>query len=497
MMTRENNHGVRVRIAPSPTGFMHIGTARTALFNLLFAKKNGGKFILRIEDTDRERSTKEFEKDIINGLTWLNLVWDEGPDIGGPFGPYRQSERGAIYAKYIHHLLEKNLAYYCFCTEEALEAERQAMLADGRAPKYSGTCRNLAEAEIARNHNEGKQSVIRFRMPLEKITVDDLVRGKTIFNMSLVGDIVIARTPETPLFNFAVVVDDYEMKISHVMRGEEHFANTPKQIAIGEALGFPKPKFGHIPLILNPDRSKMSKRFGATSVEEYKKDGYLPGALINFLALLGWHPLPEVDRETGKVVEREIFTIDELVSKFDIERVQKGGAAFNAEKLDWLNAQYLKRLSVDEFINAIREVTKIPANVEEKTLKAIIELVRDRVKKLSDFNDLTPFFFARPEYPVTMLLWENTPQNAIRENLTATRNAIAAVNQDTLTKETLEATLTPIAKARGRGETFWPLRVALSGRDASPGPLEIMMILGHTETLARIDTAIEKLKEIS
>ncbi len=473
---------------------MHIGTARTALFNWLFAKKHGGAFVLRIEDTDKERSTKKFEENILCGIEWLGLAWDEGPNGNGEFGPYRQSERGPVYARYVEKLFSAGHAYYCFCTEEDLESERQAMLAAGRAPKYSGKCRNRSAADASKNIASGKDSVIRFRMPEEKIAVDDMVRGKTLFDMALVGDIAIAKKPEAPFYNLAVVVDDFEMKISHVIRGEEHFANTPKQIAIGEALGIPRPKFAHIPLILNPDRSKMSKRHGATSVEEYRDAGYLPDALLNFLALLGWHPLPEVDRETGKVIEREIFTLAELIERFDIERVQKGGAAFNIDKLDWLNAQYLKRLSAEEFIAAGRRIGAIREGADLKKLNKIVALVRERIKKLTDFPDLTSFFFTRPDYETAMLLWKQTTGEATRQNLTAAQKEISAVNPNAFNREALEASLASIAKTRGRGEVFWPLRVALSGRDASPGPVEIMEILGKDESLARIAVAIEKLQ---
>jgi glutamyl-tRNA synthetase len=262
---------VRTRFAPSPTGFLHIGSARTALFNYLFAKKNQGSFILRIEDTDKERSKPEFEKDIFENLKWLGIEWD--------YGPYRQSERGEIYKKYLEKLLAEGKAYYCFCSEEELEAERQYQMSIGQPPRYSGKCANLTKEEVEKYLAEGKKFVIRFKVESKKVEFEDLIRGKIEFDSSLIGDIIIAKPDSggyTPLYNFGVVVDDFEMKISHVIRGEEHISNTPKQILIQEALGFPQPKYAHLPLILGPDRSKLSKRHGAVSVAQYRKLGYLP-----------------------------------------------------------------------------------------------------------------------------------------------------------------------------------------------------------------------------
>ena len=310
--------GPRVRIAPSPTGPFHIGTARTALFNYLFAKKYNGIFILRMEDTDIERSKKEWEEDIIEGLKWLGLMWDEGPlpdgeGYIGNYGPYRQSERQEIYKKYIQKLLDEGKAYYCFCSPEELEAKRQYFMSIGQPPRYNGKCRNLSEKEVKEYLEAKKPYVIRFKNPNKKVVFDDLIHGKIESDSSEFGDIVIAKDQTTPLYNLAAVIDDFEMKITHVIRGEDHIPNTPKQILLYEALELKPPKFAHLPLILGPDRSKLSKRHGAVALREYRKEGFLPEALINFMAFLGWNP--------GK--EREIYSLNSLIKEFSLARCQK------------------------------------------------------------------------------------------------------------------------------------------------------------------------------
>ena len=329
---------VRTRFAPSPTGLLHSGSVRTALFSYLFAKKNQGVFILRIEDTDKERSKPEFEKNIIETLKWLWIEPDEGPDIGGHYGPYRQSERKKIYTKYLKKLVEENKAYYCFCAEEDLKELREYQLSIGEAPHYSGKCSHLPEELIEKNLKEKKSFVIRFRIPPKKVEFEDLVRGKIEFDASLMGDIVIAKDFKTPLYNFACVVDDYELQISHVIRGEEHISNTPKQILIQEALGLPRPKYAHLPMVLGPDRSKLSKRHGAVSVSEYKQQGYLPEAIVNFISFLGWNP----------GTEREIYTMNSLIKEFSLERVQKSGAVFSPKRLDFLNGFYIRQKSIEK-----------------------------------------------------------------------------------------------------------------------------------------------------
>lgn len=460
---------IRVRIAPSPTGYLHIGTARTALFNWLFAKKNKAKFILRIEDTDLERSDVKYEKDIIESLKWLGLDWDEGP--------FRQSERLEIYEKYINKLLKEKLAYYCFCSKEDLEAERQAMMTRGHAPKYSGKCRALNEKEVEEKLANGAGHIIRFKVQETTITFKDLIRGEISFETSLIGDIAIAKDPKVPLYNFAVVVDDEEMGISHVIRGEDHIANTPKQILIQKALGFGQPHYGHLPLILDADRSKMSKRHSATSIQDYKEAGYLPEAILNFLALLGWHPQDD----------REIMRLQEIAAEFDLGRVQKAGAVFNVEKLDWINAQYIKNLG-DEVL-----AKKLDVAPAERNLK-IVALTKERMKKLTDFKTLAGFFFELPDYESKILIWKKTSSTATVENLKAAEKILSALDENEFLKKDLERVLMPIAEERGRGGVLWPIRAALSGAETSPGPFEIMEALGKKETLKRIAVAIRKLK---
>lgn len=479
---------MRVRFAPSPTGRFHIGGVRTALFNWLFARKQGGAFILRIEDTDRARSRPEYERDIFESLSWLGLLWDEGPAPAGKpsaGGSYRQSERLGGYADALRKLLEMGAAYRCFCTKELLELTRQAELAQGLAPKYNGRCRGLDSGEVAKRLRAGDPSIIRFKTPEKTVSVRDLIRGAVTFDMALVGDFAIAKSEREPLYNFSAVVDDYDMRISHVIRGEEHLANTPKQMLLQTALGFPHPQYAHLPLILNPDRSKMSKRFAATAVHEYREQGYLPEALVNFLALLGWHPPGD----------REVLTRDDMVRLFDLGRVQKAGAVFNVEKLNWLNAQYIRRSDPEILIRRLKELGQIPSDVAPSFAAGVFGLVRDRLKKLSDFSEAAQFFFVLPEYPNELLSWKGALPAFIREQLRAAAELARGMNEEAFSRSALGAAFESITRERGRGEVLWPLRVALSGREASPGPFEMMEVFGKEESIRRIRRAIEKLAD--
>ncbi|MBI5306598.1 glutamate--tRNA ligase [Candidatus Wolfebacteria bacterium] len=470
-------NNVRVRFGPSPTGFLHIGSARTTLFNWLFAKKYNGKFILRVEDTDKERSKKEYEEDIIKGLKWLGLDWDEGP--------YRQSERTDIYKKYLQQLLEEEKAYYCFCSKEELEAERQKMINKKIAPKYGGKCRKYSIKESENKIKAGERGVIRFKIPEKIIEFDDLIRGKIKFDAKLTGDIVIAKNLAEPLYNFTVAVDDYEMKISHIIRGDDHLANTPKQIAIFEALGVKAPQYAHLPLILAPDRSKMSKRYMETSLNEYKDKGYLPEAIINFLALLGWHGADD----------REIFEQQELIEAFDLNRVQKSGAIFNIEKLDWLNGQYIKKMDEEKLFDLIKDFIPEKWLADKKILSGALSIEKERIKKLSDFKELADFFFEISDYNAGLLAWKNTGKNETLNNLAILKAELEKVDEKSFNKEKLEAVIVPLAEKYGKGELLWPLRAALSGKKASPGPFEIMGIIKKSETLKRIDIAIDSLRK--
>jgi nondiscriminating glutamyl-tRNA synthetase len=507
---------IRTRIAPSPTGPLHLGTARTALFNYLFAKKNKGKFILRIEDTDLERSDPKWEKDIIDNLKWLGIEWDEGPDIGGKYSPYRQSERIADYANYIEKLLQEDKAYYCFCSEEELEAQRQEQMTRGAAPKYSGKCRQLSKEQTQKWLGEGRDAIIRFKTPAKKIKFRDLIKGEIEFDSGLIGDFAIAKDVSTPLYNFAVVIDDFEMKITHVIRGEDHLSNTPKQILLLETLGFPKPEYAHLPLILGPDRSKLSKRHGAVAISQYRKEGYLPEALINFMAFLGWNP----------GTEREVFSLPSLIKEFSLEKVQKSGAIFNIKRLDYLNGFYIRQKSPDKltelsvpFLIEAGLITQTPQPVKisrppgiklmkvyqvEKTkekidfdlLKKIIGIYQERLKKLSEIADLTDFFFLdRLNYEKNLLSWKDMSNKEIEESLDKIEKILSKIDRGSFNKENLEKELLPEAEKTGdRGKLLWPFRVALTGKKASAGPFEIAEILGKEKTLKRIKEAKDLLK---
>ncbi len=477
--------GVRTRIAPSPTGFLHIGTSRTALFNYLFVKKYQGQFVLRIEDTDLERSDIKFEKDIIEGLKWLGLQWDEGPEVGGDFSPYRQSERTYTYAKYIQRLIDEEKAYHCFCSQEELDAQRSNMMTAGMAPIYSGKCRNLSKQEVTERLSAENKHIIRFKMPSKKISFTDLVKGKLEFDTALIGDIAIAKSVSIPLYNFAVVVDDFEMKITHVIRGEDHISNTPKQIALFEALDFSIPEFAHLPLILGSDRSKMSKRDGATSIIEYKETGFLPEALINFIALLGWNPGDS----------REIFSLEELVSEFSVERIQKSGAIFNIQKLESINSYYIKNKPIEELTKLCEPYfEKAGLKIGFEKLKKIVKLEQERIKRLSEILEVSKLFFEETDYAPEILVWKKSDKATAIKALQIVLAEFEKINDADFSMDRLKPILDSIiTKFGGAGEVFWPFRVALSGQQSSPPPLEIAEILGKNESLTRIQVAINKL----
>lgn len=491
-MNPEPKQEVVVRFAPSPTGPFGIGNARTALFNWLFAKHNGGKFLLRIEDTDKERSDPKYEKEILEGLEWLGLKWD------GEI--YRQSERGEIYEKYLNKLIAEEKAYYCFCTQEKLEGDREAQLAQGLPPKYSGRCREFSKAETQERVNQGEKAVIRFKMPEGEITFNDLVRKKVKFNGSLMGDIVIAlvRPDESktmsnqgsraknfrPLYNFAVVVDDHEMGITHVIRGEDHISNTPKQIAIQKMLGINEPKYAHLPLILGSDKKKLSKRFSDSSFLDYKKEGYLPEAVLNFLILLGWHPKED----------KEIIEIKEAIKTFSLQRVQKGGAVLNPEKLDWLNGYYIRNLDAETLSSYLANFIPKQWLKNKKTLKLAIEAEKERLKKLTDFREMASFFFELPDYDGELLIWKDEKEKS-KDNLKKINDFLEKLSDDEFNRAEIEKNIIALAEKSGsRGEVYWPFRVALSGKKASPGGPEIAEVLGKEETLRRVGIALEKLQ---
>ncbi len=482
---------VRVRFAPSPTGHFHLGGARTTLFNWLFARKHGGKIILRIEDTDTARSREEYEIELVEVLRWLGIDWDEGPiwtkeketwskGSKGEYGPYHQSERTALYKKYLEQLIQEKKAYHCYCTKEELEAERESLAAQSLPPKYGGHCRNLKEVP-----KEKLPQAIRFVMPEIKVEIKDIIRGTVSFDAGLFGDVIIAKNLEMPLYNFAVVIDDELMRITHVIRGEEHLGNTPKQILIQRALGFREPLYAHLPLILNPDRSKMSKRYTETSALSYREAGYLPETLANFLPLLGWHPKDD----------REVLRPDELVKEFELERVQKAGAVFNEEKLNWLNREYMKKLTDEELgdrILALDPPITHRINDREFFTRAV-HAIRERMNTLREFDDLAAFFFTLPDYDAKILVWKNDPLLQTKKVLEELLNVFGTTPQEFDTNEKIHEMLSPLANQYGRGSVFWPLRVALSGREASPDPVEIARVLGPHEVKQRLEIAIKKL----
>jgi glutamyl-tRNA synthetase len=487
---------IRVRFAPSPTGPLHIGGSRTALFNYLFAKKNKGKFVLRIEDTDVQRSEQKWTDEIVEQLKWLGIQWDEGPDIDGEFGPYKQSQRLDIYEKYLKKLLEEKKAYYCFCTAEELESKRQEQMSRGLAPKYDGKCAHLPEEVVQKNLTEKKPSVIRFGVQNKKIKFEDLVRGNVEFDAGLLGDVVIAKSLSTPLYHFAVVVDDFLMQISHVIRGEEHLSNTPRQILLQEALGFYQPKYAHLPLMLNTDRSKLSKRQGDVALADYHNQGYLPEALVNFMVLLGWNP----------GTEKEMFTLAQLAKEFSIEKVQKAGAIFNIQRLDFLNGLYIREKAIKKLAELCAPYLKksgllVQGQVSQSKLQEIVEISRTRMKKLSDISALSDFFFQdKVIHDKDLLKWANMQNSDIKEALSLCDKILSEL-KDWDIKKIEEALLSGAAEfnkqkgypEKNKGFLLWPLRVALSGKQSSPSPFEIASILGKEKTLKRIGDAIKTL----
>ncbi len=476
---KAKNSQVRTRIAPSPTGPLHIGTARAALFNYLFAKQNKGDFILRIEDTDVERSDKRFEKNIIDGFEWLGIKWTEGP--------YRQSERLEIYKKYIQQLLEEGRAFWCPHTKEELTEEKQRQMANKEAPRHICEYKTKKIKSVI-----GKQGIIRLNTPQKIVEFEDLIRGKIKFDTFLLGDIAIAKDEETPLYNLAVVIDDYLMQISHVIRGEDHISNTPKQILLQEIFGFSRPQYAHLPLVLGPDRSKLSKRHIVILVDEYRNAGYLPEAIINFIVLLGWNP----------GTKQEIFSLDELVKKFDLNRVQKGGAIFNIKRLNWLNGIYIRKKSVKELTNLILqegfldipETPKGQVKFKNDYIEKVVALEQSRIEKLSEIGERTRYFFSEPKFPKSMLFWEEKESSDTKAHLDKINSLVRGIKPKDFVKDRIRETIWPYAEKMGRGNVLWPFRVALTGQRKSPDPFEIAEILGKEAALKRLTDAIELLK---
>jgi glutamyl-tRNA synthetase len=471
---------VRVRFAPSPTGYLHIGNARTALFNYLFAKKNNGKFILRIEDTDKERSKKEYEDAIIEDLKWLGIEWDEGPDIGGAFGPYRQSERIHIYREFAEKLLKEGYVYKCYCTKEELEEMRNKAIEKGLPPGYDGRCRNLTKEKIIEYEREGRSYVLRLKVPQETIEINDLIRGKVLFEGENITDFVITKSDGTPTFNFAVVIDDYLMKITHVIRGEDHLSNTPKHILIFKAIKAEIPKFAHMSMTLGPDRTRLSKRHGATSVRAYRENGYLPEAFFNYIALLGW----------GTTESKEIFTKEQLINEFSIERCHKASAIFDSEKLLWMNSLYIRNAEIERIyklaIPFLKEANLIDSVDKEKEeyIKKAITLEKEKIKTLKDIPYLIEFFLKEPGYE------KEEFEKLVNEKTKKLLSEIADIfeNIEDFKKDIIENKVREYCKERDvkTPTVFHPLRFAVSGRTKGPDLFGMLELLGKEKVIERI-----------
>lgn len=481
---------VRVRFAPSPTGPFHIGGARSALFNWLFARKMGGKLILRIEDTDLERSSRESEENIKAALKWLGMDWDEGIDVGGENGPYRQTERLDIYKKYTEKLLAEGKAYYCYCTDEELEEERQALIKEGKMPRYMGKCRNLTSEQIAAYEAEGRKPTVRFRVPADQqILVRDMVRGDVVFDSNNIGDFVIVKSDGIPTYNYAVVIDDALMHITHVIRAEEHLSNTPRQCLVYDALGFEKPVFGHISLILGKDHTKMSKRHGATSVDQYRQLGYLPEGIVNFLALLGWAPNSE----------QEIFSIDELIKEFSMERVAKNPAVFDIDKLNWINQHYMRQLDDEAFFAAAKPhmiaagyMTGEETGEKLAWLKKVVATSKDHVSFAAQIPASVEMYF-NDEFG-----FENDEAAAVLQAETVP-TVIGMLLEELPKLEVLDGaavkalfkTIQKTTKLKGK-DVFMPIRVALTGNQHGPELAEMVPLLGIERTEKRIRASLAK-----
>ncbi len=481
---------VRVRFAPSPTGYLHVGGARTALFNWLFARHSGGKFILRIEDTDRERSKPEYEEAILRDLQWLGLDWDEGPSIGGACGPYRQTERAALYREQLKKLLAAGSAYHCFCTHKELEAERSEAQAVGKIYRYSGKCRNLPPEEAEAKRKAGLPFSVRLKVTEGVTTFTDIIRGEVSVDHKEIDDFILVRSGGEPTYNFVATIDDALMEISHVIRGDDHLSNTPKQILLYRALGLPAPLFAHIPLILGPDRTPLSKRHGANAVGEFKRKGYLPEALMNYLALLGW----SVDGKT------EIISKDDLIKRFGLERVVKSPACFDYEKLQWLNGHYIRLADEERIYQLCLEYLWDAGAINDDfmqqgglALKRMIGTVKNSLKTISDVGEQLTYFLGEvhtydPQAMAKYLVPETLPvlEHAVR------------VLEETVAFDamSLEEKFRGAAAQSGRkfAEYVHPMRLAVTGRTMSPNLFELIEILGKGRCIVRLKRFIQMIK---
>lgn len=494
---------VRVRFAPSPTGYLHVGNLRTALYDYLFARKNSGTFVLRIEDTDQKRLVADAVRNLLVTLERMCVRHDEGVFINGDnqpliqkgaFGPYIQSQRIEIYKEHAERLIASGDAYYCFCTAGRLSALREEQVKNKQAPKYDKYCLHLTDEDVETRLKSKEPHVIRLNVPEEnrEIVFQDMVRGRVAIQSKDVDDQVLVKSDGFPTYHLAVVVDDHLMNITHVIRGEEWISSTPKHILLYEAFGYPVPQFAHLPLLLNPDKSKLSKRQGDVAVEDYLKKGYLEEALVNFIALLGWNP--------GKGSTQEIFSLDELVDAFDLGKVNKAGCVFDHKKLDWMNAEYIKKLSTDELYERAQKcgcyLNELIQNAPEERrteayLKKVLTVERERLVRLDQIGVQNPYFFIDAVYEPLLLRWKKNPPEMTREALLKAETLFAHLSEsEWSSKEQLEKVLLEAAGEK-RGDFLWPLRVALTGAERSPSPFEVAWVLGREESLKRVQKAIE------
>jgi glutamyl-tRNA synthetase len=477
---------IRVRFAPSPTGYLHIGGARTALFNWLYARRHGGTFVLRIEDTDVERSSWEMVNGILDGLRWLGLDWDEGPDIGGPHAPYFQSKRLDRYRAMADRLVVEGRAYHCYCSTDTIQQKRQAAEAAGGGWMYDRTCLALSAEQASALEASGTPRAVRFKVPAGHTRFDDRVRGSIAFDNAHIEDFVVLRSDRHPTYHLTVVADDIDMDITDVIRGDDHISNTPKQVLLYDAFGRAAPRFAHVPLILGPDKKRLSKRHGATSVMEYPRLGYLPEAMVNFLALLGWSP----------GTDQEIFTRDELVAAFALEGISGGNAVFNPEKLDWFNQQHMVRLADADLADRVQPLLAEAGlwresfgGAEREWFLRVLKLLKPRVKKLGQFaDDGRPFFEERVTFD----------ESAVRKHLSAAGmrghlQALAArvAEARPFDQQSSEIMLRSLAEERAikPAALIHATRVAVTGRSVSPGLYEVLELMGRERVRARLESA--------
>ncbi len=485
------NKSVRVRFAPSPTGYPHVGNIRTALFNWLFARHYGGSFIVRIEDTDVTRKIEGAVETILDSLRWLGLDWDEGPEVGGKYAPYIQSQRLEIYRELAQRLVSQGDAYYCYCSPQRLEEMRAEQVRRKQPPGYDRHCRNLSQEERAKKEAEGITPVIRFKTPLEGQTgFSDLIWGEVVFGNDTIDDFVLLKSDGYPTYHLANVVDDHLMEISHVLRAEEWLSSTPRHLLLYKAFGFEPPQFAHLPMILGADRTKLSKRHGAVSITEYREQGYLPEAMVNFLALLGW----SLDDRT------EIISRQELIDNFSLERVSRVAAVFNRDKLNWMNGVYIRSLTAEEFFEAVEPYLMTDGSAaealisNEQYVRDVLPLIQERARTLTEVAELAQFFFSEGlDYAPNLLIGKDMSRESTARALEAARQRLEKL--EVFDAESLEAVLRPLAAELGlkTGQLFGALRVATTGRTAAPPLFQTMAVLGKERCLRRIEAALARL----